>query len=509
MNTQRISLDISKVIDVPPVVRIGQGDNAGTTIVARIFDNGTSTSLDGMGARFCMRLPDGTHYVRDPDCTVSGNTITYVVDESHCAAVRGRTDEVYFDILASGSVIYSTSRFSVHVLRGVTDGSSPGESYDTAIDEAIRRANEAAEAAEEAAGGVTPLMSASTLGGAKLGDGLTLSGEALGVDQLSTSQIDSVANDGTVNSSKVLTGTRLTYLWGKIKAKFAASTHEHSASDITSGTLDVARIPNLSTDKLTSGTLPVARGGTGSITHISNAVLTGNGTGAVKNVSTKSGALYATAANGAAQFGTLPIAQGGTGATTAAGAVTNIVNGQAIAPSSVAATGEVTGKNGTTTHKLSDKANSAALAYVENATARTNHAVGDTFMFNGNFVQAAVAIAAGETITAAKVTQTTVSDKVLSIWNNAILYRGGVVADFNNYKQAGVYYYAGSSTDGVANKPNPSGGFTGILIVYTNRLVGTAPTIVLQMYFSSTLTAFFRVYGSISGWTAWKQIATV
>lgn len=62
-------------------------------------------------------------------------------------------------------------------------------------------------------------------------------------------------------------------------------------------------------------------GGTGKAFHTANAVLTGNGEDAVKNVATANGALYATAANNAPKFGTLPIAQGGTGKTTAAGAL--------------------------------------------------------------------------------------------------------------------------------------------------------------------------------------------
>jgi hypothetical protein len=73
-----------------------------------------------------------------------------------------------------------------------------------------------------------------------------------------------------------------------------------------------------------SGTVSVAKGGTGAPTLKTNAIIAGNGSSAVKTVSTANGALYATASDGAAQFGTLPIAQGGTGATTAAAAVSKL-----------------------------------------------------------------------------------------------------------------------------------------------------------------------------------------
>ena len=87
---------------------------------------------------------------------------------------------------------------------------------------------------------------------------------------------------------------------------FEAAVHNHSAAEITTGSFGVSQ------------------GGTGKTTHTSNAILTGNGTSAVKNVSTASGAFYATSANGAAKFGTLPIAQGGTGATSDSAARTNL-----------------------------------------------------------------------------------------------------------------------------------------------------------------------------------------
>ena len=118
----------------------------------------------------------------------------------------------------------------------------------------------------------------------------------------SASDVGAVPTSRTVNS-KALSGD-ITLSASDVGA--APSSHNHSASNITSGTLGVAR------------------GGTGKATHTSNAVLTGNGTNAVNNVATSSGALYATAANGAAKFGTLPVAQGGTGATTSASALANL-----------------------------------------------------------------------------------------------------------------------------------------------------------------------------------------
>lgn len=64
----------------------------------------------------------------------------------------------------------------------------------------------------------------------------------------------------------------------------------------------------------------VSNGGTGRTTLSANAVLAGNGTSAVKLITTANGALYATSANGAPTFGPLPVAQGGTGGTSAGAA---------------------------------------------------------------------------------------------------------------------------------------------------------------------------------------------
>lgn len=125
----------------------------------------------------------------------------------------------------------------------------------------------------------------------------------------------------------------------------AAQVGNLPASKITSGTIsldriptmDAAHIPSLDASKVGSGTFGVARGGTGKNSHTTNSVLVGNGTSAVKNIVSASGAFYATAANAQPAFGTLPIAQGGTGSTSAASAWTALGGGAIGKKASLAA----------------------------------------------------------------------------------------------------------------------------------------------------------------------------
>lgn len=117
-------------------------------------------------------------------------------------------------------------------------------------------------------------------------------------------------NNGVVDKAEKLNIAR------KLKVNLA------STSDVTfDGSADKTGIG-------VSGTLPVANGGTGNATNVSNSVIVGNGTGALKNIEPsknsssigQGGAFYTPVGTSSdktptPRFGTLPAAQGGTGNT--------------------------------------------------------------------------------------------------------------------------------------------------------------------------------------------------
>lgn len=154
-NTRTLELDISKE-GAGTCIKVGQGDDGGTTIKALIYDNGAEFSLSGATAWLVVLLPNKRNYYRG-QCSVSGNAATITVDESKLCSVSGYTDEAYFTITKNGAT-YSTERFAIEILRSALDGRQPAQSWDDVVQDlidrgetAVKNANSAAAAANGAA----------------------------------------------------------------------------------------------------------------------------------------------------------------------------------------------------------------------------------------------------------------------------------------------------------------------------------------------------------------------
>lgn len=147
-NTRTLELDISKE-GAGTCIKVGQGDDGGTTIKALIYDNGAEFSLSGATAWLVVLLPNKRNYYR-VQCSVSGNSATITVDESKLCSVSGYTDEAYFTITKSGKT-YSTERFAIEILRSALDGQQPAQNWDDAVQDLIDRGETAVKSANAAA----------------------------------------------------------------------------------------------------------------------------------------------------------------------------------------------------------------------------------------------------------------------------------------------------------------------------------------------------------------------
>lgn len=147
-NTRTLELDISKE-GTGTCVKVGQGDDGGTTIKALIYDNGAEFSLSGATVWLVALLPNKRNYYRG-QCSVSGNAATITVDESKLCSVPGYTDEAYFTITKGGNT-YSTERFAIEILRSALDGQQPAQNWDDAVQDLIDRGNQAVSSANSAA----------------------------------------------------------------------------------------------------------------------------------------------------------------------------------------------------------------------------------------------------------------------------------------------------------------------------------------------------------------------
>ena len=148
MNVRTLELDISKE-GSGACVKVGQGDDGGTTIKALIYDNGAELELSGATAWLVVLLPNRRNYYRGK-CDVSGNAATITVDESKLCSVSGYTDEAYFTI-SKDDKTYSTERFAIEILRSALDGQQPAQNWDAAIQDIVDRGEQAVKSANAAA----------------------------------------------------------------------------------------------------------------------------------------------------------------------------------------------------------------------------------------------------------------------------------------------------------------------------------------------------------------------
>ena len=197
-----------------------------------------------------MHLPGSDTYY-GVDGTSSGNVATFDIDETYAATSYGADGFGYVDVMNGETVICSTSRFQLVVLRSAEDDADPSTAYSNGIREATERAIAAAEAAEGVVLQDVPLMSATIRGGAQLGSGLSITDGVLSVDGATIDIPTMAANvkgGAKLGSGLDVTNDVLSVDITPSDIGAANATHTHAASDVT------------------SGEIPIAHGGTGAAT---------------------------------------------------------------------------------------------------------------------------------------------------------------------------------------------------------------------------------------------------
>lgn len=218
-NTRTLELDISKE-GAGTCIKVGQGDDGGTTIKALIYDNGAEFSLSGATAWLVVLLPNKRNYYRG-QCSVSGNAATITVDESKLCSVPGYTDEAYFTITKDGNT-YSTERFALDILRSALDGQQPAQNWDDAVQDLIDRGNQAVSSANSAASAANSAASKAN----SAATSATNAAKAANDAAASATSAASAANTAKANADKATTAAN--------NAASAANTAKTNADAATS-----------------------------------------------------------------------------------------------------------------------------------------------------------------------------------------------------------------------------------------------------------------------------------
>ena len=218
-NTRTLELDISKE-GTGACVKVGQGDDGGTTIKALIYDNGAEFALSGATAWLVVLLPNKRNYYRG-QCSVSGNAATITVDESKLCSVPGYTYEAYFTITKDGNT-YSTERFALDILRSALDGQQPAQNWDDAVQDLIDRGNQAVSSANSAASAANSAASKAN----SAATSATNAAKAANDAAASATSAASAANTAKANADKATTAAN--------NAASAANTAKTNADAATS-----------------------------------------------------------------------------------------------------------------------------------------------------------------------------------------------------------------------------------------------------------------------------------
>lgn len=111
MDIQRITLDVSKSPVEHRVIRIGERDKNGTTLIVAVTDHGQALNIGNLSASLLIKFSDEAMY--EIAGTASGSQATFVIDAQDMQA--GYTSNACVS-LAGDDFILSTSRFAIEVL---------------------------------------------------------------------------------------------------------------------------------------------------------------------------------------------------------------------------------------------------------------------------------------------------------------------------------------------------------------------------------------------------------
>jgi hypothetical protein len=251
--------DVVTTLGVTPVNR-ATADANGNDIAATYATKGEAGALDGI-----------TGIVKATDGAASAASAADIVGAIGNTAVnRSTADAAGNDIAATYATKAEAGSFSGinGIVKMTTSGSTSTASAATASDVVGVIGNTAVMRATADADGNTISSTYATATDVQAIKGVNGIIKSNGTTPGSATASDVVSLLGTTPVNRATADKNgddiaVTYATKDELEDKADETHVHAASDITSGTLDAARIPSLDASKIGTGTLPIARGGTG------------------------------------------------------------------------------------------------------------------------------------------------------------------------------------------------------------------------------------------------------